>query len=68
MNKKETWRWIINLIVSVLTAIVTALGTTSCIQQVAPTSYPSYIQTAEPGCNGDDLQDVRIVIKDSEEE
>ena len=30
-NKKDTWRWIINIIVSVLTALATALGTTSCI-------------------------------------
>ena len=30
-TKKETWRWIVNLVVSVLTALAAALGTTSCI-------------------------------------
>ena len=30
-KKKETWRWIINLIVSVLTALAAALGANSCI-------------------------------------
>ena len=29
--KKETARWIVNIIVSILTAIATALGTTSCM-------------------------------------
>ncbi|MCQ2129113.1 MAG: smalltalk protein [Bacteroidaceae bacterium] len=31
MNKKETWKFIINLIASVLTAAAAALGTSSCI-------------------------------------
>lgn len=31
VNKKDTWRWILNMIISVLTALATALGTTSCI-------------------------------------
>ena len=30
-SKKETIRWIVNLIVSVLTALAAALGTTSCV-------------------------------------
>ena len=29
--KKETTKWIVNIIVSILTAIATALGTTSCM-------------------------------------
>ena len=31
MNKKEMWKFIINLIASILTAAAAALGTTSCI-------------------------------------
>lgn len=31
MNKKETWKFIINFIASILTAAAAALGTTSCI-------------------------------------
>ena len=30
-SKKETIRWVVNLIVSVLTALAAALGTTSCV-------------------------------------
>jgi hypothetical protein len=30
MNKKETWKMIINMLISVLTAIATTLGLTSC--------------------------------------
>ncbi len=30
MNKKETWKMIINVLISVLTAIATTLGLTSC--------------------------------------
>ena len=29
--KKETWKMVIQLVISVLTAALTALGTTSCI-------------------------------------
>ena len=29
--KKETWKTIIQLVISILTAALTALGTTSCI-------------------------------------
>ena len=29
--KKETWKMVIQLIVSILTAIATTLGTTSCM-------------------------------------
>ncbi len=29
--KQEKWRWIINIMVSILTALATALGTQSCI-------------------------------------
>lgn len=32
--KKETWKFILQVIVSILTAIITALGTTSCIPYV----------------------------------
>ena len=31
MNKKDTIRWIIQLAVSILTAVATALGATSCM-------------------------------------
>ena len=31
-SKKEIWRWVLNLIVSVLTALAAALGTNSCVQ------------------------------------
>jgi hypothetical protein len=31
MKKKETIRWIVQIIASVATAILTALGTTSCM-------------------------------------
>ncbi|MGN1254179.1 MAG: smalltalk protein [Prevotella sp.] len=30
MNKKETWKMIINMIISILTAVATTLGLTSC--------------------------------------
>ena len=30
-TQKDTWRWVINLIASVLTALAAALGTTSCV-------------------------------------
>ena len=32
MKNKETWRVIIQMVVSILTAALTALGTASCIQ------------------------------------
>ena len=31
MGKKETWRAILQLIASIVTAAITALGTTSCM-------------------------------------
>jgi len=31
MKKKETLRWIVQIIASIATAILTALGTTSCM-------------------------------------
>ncbi len=31
MTKKETFKWIVQIIASVATAILTALGATSCI-------------------------------------
>lgn len=34
-NKKETIKFILQIIVSVLTALCTALGTTSCMHYVA---------------------------------
>ena len=30
-NKKETWKMVINMIISILTAIATTLGVTSCM-------------------------------------
>ena len=30
-SKKETWKTIINMIISILTAIATTLGVTSCV-------------------------------------
>ena len=33
-DKKDMWRWIINLVASVLTALAAALGTTSCISNL----------------------------------
>ncbi|MDD5862457.1 MAG: smalltalk protein [Prevotella sp.] len=30
-NKKDTWKTIINVVISILTAIATTLGLTSCI-------------------------------------
>ncbi|MDY4410970.1 MAG: smalltalk protein [Prevotella sp.] len=30
-SKKETWKMVINMIISVLTAIATTLGVTSCM-------------------------------------
>ena len=34
--KKETVKWVIQLIVSILTAVVTTLGTTSCMNDPHP--------------------------------
>ena len=31
MTKKETFKWIVQIIASVATAILTAMGTTSCL-------------------------------------
>jgi len=31
MTKKETFKWIIQLVASIATAILTALGATSCL-------------------------------------
>mgnify|MGYP001678895562 CR=1 FL=1 len=30
MNKKEIWKMIINMVISILTAVATTLGLTSC--------------------------------------
>ena len=30
-NKKETWKMVINIIISILTAIATTFGMTSCM-------------------------------------
>lgn len=30
-NKKNTWKMVINMIISILTAIATTLGVTSCM-------------------------------------
>ena len=29
--KKETWKWVIQLLISILTAIATTMGVTSCM-------------------------------------
>ena len=29
--KKETWKWLIQLLISILTAIATTMGVTSCM-------------------------------------
>ena len=29
--KKETWKWIVQLLISILTAIATTMGVTSCM-------------------------------------
>jgi len=34
MKNKETWKYVIQLIISVLTAVATTLGVTSCMQAV----------------------------------
>ena len=31
MMKKETWKWLIQLLISILTAIATTMGVTSCM-------------------------------------
>ena len=33
--KKETLRWIIQILISILSAAATALGTTSCMRMIA---------------------------------
>ena len=37
--KKETWKTVIQLIVSILTAALTALGTTSCRKKLGKPSF-----------------------------
>lgn len=37
--KKETWKYIIQLIIAILTAILTTLGVTSCL--MLPSSQPA---------------------------
>ena len=34
-RSKETWKFIIQVVISILTAIATALGTTSCMSALA---------------------------------
>lgn len=41
MMKKETTKWIVQILISILTAIATALGTTSCVNQIS-SATPSY--------------------------
>ncbi len=31
MMKRETWKWLIQLLISILTAIATTMGVTSCM-------------------------------------
>ena len=33
-SKKNTWKYILQIIISILTAIITALGATSCINNM----------------------------------
>lgn len=32
--KRETIKWVVQILISILTAIATALGATSCIRQI----------------------------------
>ena len=34
-SKKETWKFLLQVLISILTAIATALGTTSCMTALA---------------------------------
>lgn len=34
MKNKETWKLVIQMVISILTAALTALGTTSCIRHL----------------------------------
>lgn len=45
MMKKETTKWIVQILISILTAIATALGTTSCVNQIS-SATPSYESTS----------------------
>ena len=40
MTKKETLKWIVQLVASIATAILTALGATSCLGVRAQRIYP----------------------------
>lgn len=44
-SKKETWQMIINIIISVLTAIATTLGVSSCMKPVA-SNQPQVTETS----------------------
>ena len=39
MTKKETFKWIVQIIASVATAILTALGATSCMVLIKKASW-----------------------------
>lgn len=39
-SKKETWKFLLQVIISILTAIATALGTTSCMSALARMNNP----------------------------
>ena len=41
MDKKEIWKFVVQTLLAILTAIATALGTTSCVNQISSTT-PSY--------------------------
>lgn len=43
-NKKNKWQWIIQLIISILTALATTLGTMSCVQY-SPTTMTQQVST-----------------------
>ena len=50
-SKKETWRWVLNLIVSVLTALAAALGTNSCVQYQQDASASDIVSASQPPVN-----------------
>ena len=61
-DKKDMWRWIINLVASVLTALAAALGTTSCISNL--NSTPASVEysgiLAHEGPRADAARDIKM--------
>lgn len=33
-NRKDFWKWLLNLLISILTALAAALGTASCVRSM----------------------------------